>query len=487
MKTKTKNNKNRYDFGSFVEGNGAPIGAAAGMLGQAIGGGVGSAISSAGQGAALGTAIAPGIGTIIGGGLGLIGGILGNGKKKRAEEAARKANNKLLTTDYANQFNAGLDNVNLNPYGTLEFAKGGVVPAELINIEKGELQINPETGKILREYDKINPETGGMYEEHSKGKDPKHNFVTAEPGTFIITKKTAKDYKKAIDNNDKLHQSTILQNINNAKTSKIKSEKMADGGGVGPLKGLKNPAPNWNPVPNNLGYIPPVANLGYTAPQAQMTTSLATPTTVQGNSNGTGINFGNALNYAPAIANIARGMFGKVETQPNVAPVRNSYASRMLNSMPEEVSFDPVRRDLLRQQNSQFNQIRNSTSGSPIARANMNNVYANTNQQLGRLSMDNQMANNQVRGQRASIYGNLGQMDMQSEFRAQQINQGIYQSNLANQGAKDNLLTAGLGQLQQTYQNQNNINQQKQTDALRNKMLYEMFPNLRFYQEQFKR
>lgn len=502
MKTVNKNKKNRYDFGSFVEDNGSSIGAGVGMLGQAVGGGVGNAISSAGTGAAMGTAIAPGIGTLIGGAVGLIGGIFGNAKKKKAAKAQAAAQSLQFTNNYNAGFNEQLDTVNQNPYGNdLVFKMGGVVPANFINIEKGELQIDPATGKILREYDKVNPETGGLYEPHSKGKDTKHNFVSATPGTFIVTKDTGKDYKDAVDNNDKLHQASILQNIKNAKADEVKTQKFATGGGVGPLASLQNPKqPMFDGTlgmimangmnGGQLGqvgvpYIPPAQ---YKAPQ--MTTGLAPATiypTSQAASNGGGLNsIGNFIgNYGPSLLNIGKGLFGKVEHQADVDQIRNPYANKILNSMPQDVSFEPQRQELLRQQNSQFNQIRNNTNGSPIARANMNNVFANTNQQLGKLKLDNVLANNQIAGQRANIYDSLGQQNMQAQSRAQQINLGIRESNIANQAAKDNLLTTGLSQAQQVWQN-NKANSSKATmDKYKVDLLKQMFPNLKYYGDQF--
>lgn len=476
MKVNKKNKKNRYDFGSFVEENGKGIGAAAGMFGQVIGGSAGSAISSAGSGAAIGTSIAPGIGTVIGAGLGLVGGILGNAKKKRAEKAAKLAQNKLLTGEYNQDFNDQLDTNNLNPYGeAITFKMGGAVPVNRINIEKGELQIDPTTGKILREYSKINPETGGMYEDHSKsGKDTKHNFVSADPGTFIITKKTAKDYKDAVDNNDKLHKATILQNINNAKADEIKTSKFEKGGGVkAPILPGEIPLPYISPM----NYKP-----------VEMKTSFTNPNYGMPKAN-EGFKFNNAMdmigNYAPAALNIGQGLFGKVETQAEVAPIRNRYTNQILNSMPEDVSLAPARRDLMSQQNLNLSLIKNGTNGSPISRANMSNVIANTSQSLGKLGMDQQMMNNQVAGQRANILGNLGAQDMQAGARAQQINLGIRESNQANRAAKQNLLTTGIGQAQQVYQNDKTNNSKMTMDKYKVDLLKQMFPNLKFYGDQF--
>lgn len=446
MKDNKKNNY-KYKLGSFVKDNGANIGSLGTFAGQAIGGSAGNAISGLGSGIAAGAAFGP-IGAGIGGLLGLGGALLGNSKQKQAEELQARLKKDAYNQNYKDQSLANLDTNNENPYGNLIFAKGGVVPASFINIEKGELQIDPTTGKILREYNKINPETGGLYQSHSKGKDTVNNFVSAEPGTFIITKDKASIYKRSIDGNDKIAQNTILQNIKNAKDKSDKTTKMALGSFVDdPYLGVKSSSTgskfNYNGAINT------------------------------------------AMNFAPALLNIGQGLFGKVDQQAPLNPINNPYKSNILNNMPQDISLNPLVNRINRNQAGYFRQIDNTTSSNPIARANKNNVYANTQNQLADVYMQQGQLNNQIRGQRSNIYAGLGSQEMQEQARVQQLNLGIEQSNQANRGAKSNLLSTGLGQLQQTFQNNKMIGQQKSNDALRNKLLYEMFPNLRFYSEVF--
>lgn len=345
------------------------------------------------------------------------------------------------------------------------YANGGMIGQNYINIEKGELQIDPESGKILREYDRINPETGGLYEKHSKGVDTKNNFVSAEEGTFIITKDKAKDYKKAIDTNDKLYQNSILQNIKNFKDREGLTKKFATGGLI-PLP----KTPNWTFDPTGINNLPGTG-------------------TLQNNIQGQGLNLGGALNtavnYAPALLNIGKGLFGSVDRQAPVQAINNPYRNQVLNNMPQDISLNPLVNRINRNQTSQFRQIDNTTSSNPIARANKNNIFANTQNNLSDVYLQQQQLNNQIRGQRSNIYNQLGSQDMQEQARVQQLNLGINQQNQQNRAAKDNILNTGLSQLQQTYQNQSFNGQQKANDALRQKMLLEMFPNLRFYQETF--
>ena len=99
--------------------------------------------------------------------------------------------------------------------------------------------------------------------------------------------------------------------------------------------------------------------------------------------------------------------------------------------------------------------------------------------------MQNQISNNAVRGQRVDVYGNLAGQEMGAVDRANQINLGITDQNAQNRGAKQNLLTTGLGQLQQTVQNQKLNKSKRSVDKYKVDLLKQMFPNLRYYGDQF--
>lgn len=358
-----------------------------------------------------------------------------------------------------------------------KFAKGGDITDNTINIEKGELQIDPESGKILREYNGINPETGGLYKPHSKGKDPVDNMVLAEPGTFIVTKAKSKQYKDALDNNDKITQSTILQNIRNYKNKSEK--KYATGSDVKPGYLFAPGAHTEGPA-----YFNP--RIAGTVNPAQMNTKLAG---IQTGTAPTSSNFGQGLskagdfltNYGPSLLNIGQGLFGKVDQQSNVNPIVNPYKSKILSNMPQDIDFSPVRQEAIRQQNTAFNRIDNTTSSSPIARANKSNIFANTQSVLGRLAMENQINNNQVRSQRAGIYSNLGNQEMNELARVQGINLGIDENNRANRAAKQNLLNQGISQLQQTYQNQKTNQRKSDLDNYQVDLLKQIFPSINPY------
>lgn len=484
----------KYKLGDYVKPMGTTgqgFGQFGNLLGSAIGGPSGNLISGVASGALAGGPI----GAAIGG----VGAILGNIAEEKQIKKQEKAAYNSFNTNYQNTLIGDQDTFNENPYGQI-FANGGMIPENnQINIEKGELQIDPQSGKVLREYTGINPETGGLYAPHSKGKDTKHNIVVADPGTFIITSTKAKLYKDAIDNNDKLLQNTVLQNIKNYKNSKeTKNNKFDLGSYVDPPALLQRPQPyNWQTginmamdglKPGFLGKpAAPIFELRNSNYNSQLNVPNI-PTGIAG-AQGGGIakdslmdKIGSGIGtYGNALFNIGQGLFGKVDTTPQVQSTRNPYKSQILNNMPQDISLEPARQQLLRQQGAAFNQIDNTTSGSPIARANKLNVVANTQNQLGMLAMQNQINNNQVRTQRAGMYGNLGAQEMQETNRVQQLNLGIDEQNRANKGAKQNMLSTGLTQLQQAYQNNKANNTKASMDQYKIKLLREMFPNLKNY------
>lgn len=346
-----------------------------------------------------------------------------------------------------------------------KFADGGDIFPNTINIELGELQIDPATGKILREYDGINPETGGKYQPHSKGKDTKHNIVSAEEGSFIITKALSKDYKNAVDNNDKLHKESILMNIRNAKDKKDSKYKYgsyvkyASGGDLG--TGFSD----WNKS-NQLidaSGINMPSNKGFSMSQGLNTLTQ----------------------LAPSLINIGKGLFGKTEVQAPIKASINPFQQNVLNNMPQDVNINPLLNDLRISNNATDQRLRNNTSSSSIYRANRLQQDTNYNRTLGNIRMQEQQANNQIRGQRAGIYNQLGSQAMNEQARVQQTNLGIDQINAQNRAAKSNLLATGLGQLQQTIMNNNTNSKRSAMEEMQMKLMMEMFPNMKFYSNLF--
>lgn len=472
--------KTKYKLGSYVQpmGNtGNAIAMGGNLLGSAIGGEGGNLISGVASGAMAGGPL--------GAALGGISAVVGNIINKNKVAKQKRQQNEAFATNYHDQLFADQDTLNENPYGQV-FANGGLIPdVTQINIEKGELQIDPSTGKILREFKGINPETGGLYKPHSKGKDTNNNFVTAQPGTFIITTKKAKDYKKAVEENDKLLQNTILQNITNYKDSKIaKTDKFALGSYVeDPIlpkyaQKIANVGKSFGIPGVNMDALKTNIYNGLNRPGEQGVGDPTKPLDLSKLTDSIGT-------YGNALYNIGQGIFGKVDTTPQVQATKNPYKSQILNNMPQDISLEPVRQQLLRQQGTAFNQIDNTTSGSPIARANKLNVVANIQNQLGMLAMQNQINNNQVRSTRAGMYSNLGAQEMNEANRVQQLNLGIDEQNRANRGAKQNLLSTGLTQLQQAYQNNRANNSKAAMDKYKVDLLKEMFPNLKYYGQQF--
>src|SRR5690606_3265759 len=134
------------------------------------------------------------------------------------------------------------------------------------------------------------------------------NLVTAEPGSFIITKAKSKEYEDAVKNNDKIKQQTILQNIRNNKEQKENSKlkfkygsfvtKYDRGAEVIPYAKSAGITPTtMNPiVPDKLApyqipgqsYIPKQSSFDFN--------SIA----------------GDLTKYGPALYNLGKGAFGRV-------------------------------------------------------------------------------------------------------------------------------------------------------------------------------
>lgn len=477
-KTNSKRKKlsvDKYNFGSFVTNNQQAIAGAGNFAGQAIGGGAGAALSGAASGVAAGAFAGP-IGMGIGGAIGLIGGIIGNGKRKRAEEAQRKQVQQAAKADYAMGFNADIDNINENPYGV--YAKGGDVILPSINIEAGELQIDPATGKILREFKGINPETGGKYQEHATGrkKDTKDNIVTAEEGTFIITKAKAKEYKDSIDNNDKLHQNAILQNIRNKK--KNLTAKFAEGGEIdyNNLAGISLPfsAPS-------IGFnTPPTLAVpnSYIAPNAVVTTELSDASKAALRPD-----YGNILNQGLSLAPSLMNIFGSGTPNhlENVSTPENRFRGQTISNMPQDINYSPLFNRVNRDAATAYNQIDNTTSSSAIGRANKANVSANASRGIQDAFFQGEGMNNQIRGQRASMFNQLGESDRGALMNTQRTNLGIETTNRQMDEGRRAERRYGLSQLQQLAQANITNSQLQDRDAMKQELLMQMFPALSPY------
>lgn len=485
-KTK-KNPRDKYALGSFVEGNKQIASQYQGQidsLAKPQGGNVGSgAMSGLGTGASLGASVGsiiPGLGTavggIIGGAAGLIGGIFGGASRDRREREAYRDQINQFNTARSNLtkdlYESSLDLNNENPYGV--YANGGDILNPNINIEKGELQINPNTGKILREYTGINPETGGLYEKHAKGnkKDTKNNMVTAEEGTFIITKKEAAKYKEAIDNNDKLYQNSIMSNIRNQRSRT--TNKYATGGIVDPNLLYSMPmagvTPNMNfNIPNNIA-IPARQNL-----------SANISGNNQFNLGSAGNIASTALNYLPSVYNMFQGS-KRANTMP-YTPVRMNVDARqrILSNLPQEMSANPALNNIRRARGRAYNSIVNNTSNPAIARANRLSLEGNFIGAENEALYNNQLMNNQIRSQRAGILSNLSAQDQTRDAQNVQLMNNTLLQNRQMQLAKQQQFDYGLTQFQQMYQNNRTNRQRRNMEQRQLDILNQIFPALSYY------
>lgn len=488
MKNKTRNKKKKlpekYNLGSFVINNQQAINQAtqaAGALAPVAGGGAGSgALSGLATGASVGSAILPGIGTAIGAGLGAIGGAIFGGSKKRKQEAAQRAEERkqeeLRRAPVVDEYLSNIDTNNENPYGVYQLG-GEVLPNidPTINIEKGELQIDPTSGKILRKFTGINPESGGLYKPHNKGRDPKDNMVTAEEGSFIITKKEAKKYEDAVENNDKLYQNTIMSNIRNKKREEGKNKpinKYQTGGIVDPNLLANMTQAGVNP------------NLTPTIP-----TSLGAPNSFQGPgisnltaaSNTGGANLGsiadNLVNYLPSAVNLIQG--SQSPNYLNYRPTRMNVGlrQRTLNNLPQEQSVNPVLNRLSSTSRAADRQILDSTSNPAISRALRASNQASLQRGISDVYNQSNRENNQIRSQRAGILSNLAGQDQQRSAQNAQMALGVDTQNRQMREGRRGQFNRGISQLQQMYQNNRRNRQLSDMDQRTLKLYEQIFPN----------
>lgn len=377
-----------------------------------------------------------------------------------------------------------------------------------INIQKGELLIHPDSGKILQEYNGINPLTGGLFEPHSKdkSKESPNNFTLADPGLFVITKKTARQYKEAVDNNDKISQKTVLMNIRNAKIAKegglqpqggIQQDQLEQGnyayGDTVDPSSYQNIL-NYGQYANQLGIPggqltaahtnsnPSLA--GYNTPQID-TTNVAQKSTYipQGHQSDFGRVGDTLSNYGPALYNIGQGLFGSVQHQAHANPISNPYANNVIANMPKNVDMSPIISDINSNEALANKNLQNQSNSSAVYRANREGLSVATARSLAGARMQAAEVNNQAAGQRAYMYNALGYQNQQEQEQRRQYDLGVDQINARSQSAKQNLLNAGLSQLQQTSQNEKTNKQKAGMDRYTLDLLAQTFPNTRFYNQ----
>lgn len=460
----------------------------------------GSAMSGLASGASIGTSILPGWGTAIGAVVGGIGGLIsGNSKNKRRQREQKKLDLQSLNS-FTQQYDANIDSVNENPYGT--YQDGGDVAPNLtpINIELGEILVDPQTGKIKREFSGINPETGGLYEPHAKGrkKDTPNNIVTAEEGSFVITKQKAKEYKDAIKNNDKLAQNSIMHNIRNKKRQ---SMKFAEGGLVDPpinlfptvdwqqIEKLKRPTQtgtnqlsgiisNNNSITESSRFNP--NKITYGDPNRSVSSLTNKTANAQA-----GFNWGDLMTALPAVSNLIQG-FSSPNYMKSGPSYVNPYRNQILANMPRDINYSPLFNRIYRDRNTAYGLIDETTNSSAIARANKLNVMANTQRGIQDTYFQGEDYNNRIRGQRAGIYGNLAAQELDQFYNDRQFNYGIGMLNRQMQEGRRQQINYGLSQLGQLYQNKQLNSRLENRDRDLMNLLPQIFPALEYYLDNYK-
>jgi len=213
--------------------------------GKAVGMG---ALKGAGTGAKIGSVVNPGIGTAVGAVAGaIVGGIGGSIKNKKVSKGIQ------------DQISAIPANQSMNPYGVPSFEDGGMVNNPLINIEKGELNVDLKSGSVLDDYDTP------RYKSHSKGKNKEHagNFVESTENGVVIPKKWREEYLSNKDARQGIIRDVLNKQIDrelygkDANGNAKSFAKMKEGGiqqylygGGDPLKEHEDNLKGFNPQGN---------------------------------------------------------------------------------------------------------------------------------------------------------------------------------------------------------------------------------------------
>lgn len=362
-----------------------------------------------------------------------------------------------------------------------KFENGGDVDKEIINIEKGELEIDADTGKIKREFTGINPETGGKYESHSKkGEDTFNNLVTADLGSFIITTKEGKRYKDALKNNDKLLQNSIKSNIRNKKQSL--TNKFADGGDIYPgfyndrLKML-DPTRFMN-IPDQLT---PTKNVNINTQASIAAPTAITNEVAKPKESSFDKRLSKAMGSFAGLSNIVGGLQAPDYMKPESVGMNVGLRQKTLASLPDNVSVNPALNNINNAIYSEDNNIRNSTSNSSISRALRANNFSAGRSAINDAYLNNNNINNSLGMQRAGVYSNLAAQDEARAAQNVSLRMNADSQNRQMSLAKRQQTNTGISQLIENYQNNKTNEQLSKQDQFRLQLLKDMNPYIKNY------
>lgn len=363
---------------------------------------------------------------------------------------------------------------------------GGEVNKTIINVEKGELEVNPNDLKIIKEF-------RNKPKHPSIGIDEQGNTM-ATVDNIIIPKKMNQLYKKG----------SILQKkaiINNLQFDQAKRDgtKYAFGGAIKKYDGsngsVVTPGPrvdggyynfdnsfapsnpimtntsgmfNFNLANNSGNYTPLMTSKGLNMDYTNMSNrepSISAPTrgldmtNVNMNysaepskndlaykpSNSTTPSFdwnnaaGKALEYSPAIYNLGRGLFDK--------PLQLNEKDYLVNDQlnPPVLTGESGRRDMLKAYNlAKYNN--RQTNGN---QAGMNNLFGKYSDSLASFN-ENLENKNKVAKFEADKYG------IENKFKNASTRLNLKQFNEQNKAAKRDFTSKGLTQASDIYQNERN-------------------------------
>lgn len=386
--------------------------------------------------------------------------------------------------------------------------KGGIVQdlypfMDAINIEEGEALVNFNKGKgeiLYKYYDDgekfngVNPITGTPFEPHKKrGKDPKANFIPVpEAGEFVISKDYAKKYEDAYKHNDKIAIGTIKQNIlnDNILASKGETKGRMKYGGAIPKKQLGGDPflpfipelsvfgtpRNFNSTLPSSGNINP-ADIGLDI-ESRYSPAYINPAqeALVDNRNNVSGTLSELARVAPSMYNIFRGLSG-AEVEGEISQPVSQYTSAAENNLPERLNYNRLFDRVFSNRNVGQRQIMDNTSSPSVRRANLQQLYSNTNRALGDAFFQGEGINRQIDAQRSNFYSGLAAQDLEGQYRTDATNRQIRAGNQANRAAARDLIGAGLSGLSSYSQVRSQERQQRNNDLMRIQAINDILGN----------
>mgnify|MGYP000276433717 CR=1 FL=1 len=163
-----------------------------------------------------------------------------------------------------------------------------------------------------------------------------------------------------------------------------------------------------------------------------------------GSGMGLGTALGTAAQFAPALYNLGRGLFGE-QADTDLDYQANPYEQRVLNLMGDRrYNVQPQLRAAERASRIAQRNLRETGASPAQYLANLSGVQAQRQQGISKALAQKQNVENQYRRQQAQMMQQMGSREAQ---RRQQLANQNLQRRLASQAAQDRMVSQGLTQL----------------------------------------